>query len=365
MKKKILLVTLFDDHNIGNRLQNFALQKILKKYNTEVTTLDNYYTTAPRIKERFFEKVNEFTKGLGIKKYQKQHQRFIALDALRKANIEFDKKNIGHVIKIKNSKTFEKKWEDYDLAIAGSDQIWHSWRSDPYELPFYYLQFMPHEKRAAYAASFGFEEFPVKDIAQHREGLLGMNYISCREQSGCNLVKNLVGRDSIRVLDPTLLLSAEEWRDTSEQAKEYVRHLDKYIFIYFLGDMTPEYQEYISTVAKKNNIETIINFSDYEDKNISSSGPAEFLYLIDHAEYVFTDSFHCTVFSVLFDKNFKVFKRVQSGFEKMFGRIEDLLASVDKLEAIYGGTTKKSTKDFDELYKKSMKYVEQILEIRG
>ena len=59
-----------------------------------------------------------------------------------------------------NALSFQNDWSSYDLAIAGSDQIWHKWREDEKELPYYYLQFMPQDKRVAYAASFGFEEFP-------------------------------------------------------------------------------------------------------------------------------------------------------------------------------------------------------------
>lgn len=83
--------------------------------------------------------------------------------------------------------------------------------------------------------------------------------------------------------------------------------------------------------------------------------------MINNAEYVFTDSFHCTVFSVLFNKEFTVFRRQQAGFENMFGRIEDLLASKNALEHIYGGTAIEPTNDFDKLYDASIAYLEDIL----
>ena len=260
-----------------------------------------------------------------------------------------------------NEKIFNKNWSSFDIAIVGSDQIWHKWGDDKLELPFYYLEFMPIEKRAAYAASFGFEEFPEKDREQHKNGLRNMRYISCRELSGCKLVSEAIGRNVPHVLDPTLLLSATDWRKIEDQASEFARSWKNYAFVYFLGEQTVEYKKKIRDVMQTQKIDRIIDFSNYMDKNISKCGPAEFLSLIDHAEWVFTDSFHCTVFSVIFDKKFTVFRREQEGFEKMFGRIEDLLASTNKLKYIYGGTTRVATNDFDKLHSDSLNYIDQII----
>lgn len=108
-------------------------------------------------------------------------------------------------------------------------------------------------------------------------------------------------------------------------------------------------------------IDRLIDFFDFNDKDICESGPSEFLRLIDRAKYVFTDSFHCTVFSIIFEQDFTVFRRIQPGFEKMFDRIEDLLASTDKLKHIYGGTSQEPRNDFHELYVYSVHYIENIL----
>lgn len=363
--KKILLITLFDDNNIGNRLQNYALQCVLRRYDVEVTTVDNFYTTVPSAKERIKAQIKRILGFFWKKSYKESYKQYEACEMKRKANKIFDEKNIFPILRTSNQKVFESKWEEYDLVVAGSDQIWHGWRNDSKELPFYYLQFVPYDKRVAYAASFGFSEFPMKDIQWHYKGLLGMKYISCREQSGCELVEQVVGKKVQRVLDPTLLLDKNEWRKISEQASQFAKVQRKYIFLYFLGEITEEYLIKIREIMDESNIDRIINFSDCSNKEISSFGPSEFIYLIEHAEYVFTDSFHCTVFSLLFEKSFMVFRRKQIGFENMFGRIEDLLASVNKLDVIYDGTLKTATKDFTELYKNSIKYIEEILEVKN
>lgn len=360
-KTNILLVTLFDDNNIGNRLQNYALQHILELQDANVSVVDNGYTNYPAIKDKIKIIIKQCLGIIGIEKYRYSFQRFLSEKMKRVANKEFDRKNIHNIINLSNTQIFNSDWSTFDIAIAGSDQIWHRWGNDKLELPFYYLQFMPKTKRAAYAASFGFEGFPEQDLEQHKKGLQEMEYISCRELSGCKLAEEVVGRDVPRVLDPTLLLSAADWRKIEGQAPEYARTQKNYAFVYFLGEQTEEYKKYIRDVMRDQEIDKIIDFSNYMDKNISECGPAGFLSLIDRAEWIFTDSFHCTVFSVLFDKKFTAFRREQEGFEKMFGRIEDLLASTNKLECIYGGTTRVATNDFNKLYSDSMHYISKVM----
>ena len=274
---------------------------------------------------------------------------------------KFNKDNITNIKQISNLDAFSENWSDYDLAVAGSDQIWHKWRCDENELPFYYLQFMPKEKRVAYAASFGFEAFPEKDIAQHRIGIEEMRYISCREESGCQLIKELTGRQVPRVLDPTLLLSADRWRKIEALANEDSKCQKNYAFVYFLGNISDEYRAYIDRTVRELGIDRLIYFGDGQ----TACGPCEFISLIDNARFVFTDSFHCTAFSTVFDKKFTVFRRIEPGFEKMFGRIEDLLSSTDKLEHIYGGTTLKPVNNYDELRNVSIKYLEMVLNIKN
>lgn len=360
--KKLVLVTLYDDNNIGNRLQNFAMLLVLQRKGAQVSVLNNGYTFYPTSIQYFNNVIKRILGFLGMKKYKRKYHQFIAAGIKLRANKLFDEINIKNVIDVKNEHAFQMDWSEYDLAIAGSDQIWHRWKTDKLELPFYYLEFMPSEKRAAYAASFGFESFPEKDLEQHKQGLRGMKYISCRETSGCKLAADMTGKDIPRVLDPTLLLSASEWRKIEEQASEFSKSQKNYAFIYFLGEQTEEYKKCIRNIMGTKKIDKIIDFSDYMNKDICECGPAGFLSLIDHAEYIFTDSFHCTVFSVLFDKEFTAFRRKQPGFENMFGRIEDLLASTGKLDHIYGGTSRKATNDFEKLYTKSMQYIDMIVE---
>ena len=359
--KKVLLITLYDENNIGNRLQNYALQHILELYVEKVITLDNGYTTKPSIFNFIVIVIKGILGVFGKKIYFEEYKKYLADKRRRNANKKFDKLNMSNVLKITNEKAFKRDWSEYDIAVAGSDQIWHKWREDKLELPFYYLEFLPDYKRNAYAASFGREELPLEDLKQHIIGLKGMRYISCREENGCRIIYNNIGREVPRTLDPTLLLGPSEWRKISSQASRYAKKQNKYIFIYFLGEITDEYREFIEMKKLSLGITNIIDFSNRKNAKICKCGPSDFLKLIDQADYVFTDSFHCTVFSVIFEKKFTSFRRKQNGFEHMFDRIEDLLSSVGMLENIFDGTDRHATNDFNILRDNSLKYINFIL----
>ena len=356
--KNVLLVTLFDEANIGNRLQNYALQHVLESYGATVTTLDNYYTNRFSAKTRLKYALKDWLCRLGLRNDGAACREYRRLCRIRKSALTFNRRNLSNVLRLSNAEAFTHDWSAYDLAVAGSDQVWHKWRRDPDELPFYYLQFMPQDKRVSYAASFGFEAFPDADVEQHRRGLNELRHISCREERGCALVNELVGRDALRVLDPTLLLSVDDWRRIGAQARLGTRLREPYAFVFFLGSLTEEYRNYINTVAREASIRKLV-FLD--DPSLKNGGPAEFLQLIDGAAYVFTDSFHCTAFSVIFQKRFMAFRRMEPGFEKMFGRIEDLLSAVNRLDAVYGGCERTPSGDFEALRERSLEYIETVL----
>lgn len=359
--KKILLITIQDNNNIGNRLQNYALQKVLERYGVEVTNLDCGYTSTLSSKVLIKNKIKKYLGCFGIKRYAEKYKIFINTQLRCKSITQFTNKYIANVQNITYENVFEKNWDAYDLAIVGSDQVWHKWRNDPKELPYYYLEFMPEVKRVAYAASFGFDDFPLVDRMEHINGLNGMNEISCREKSGCALVEKTTGKKATHVLDPTLLLKANDWRKIESDIFSVVTLDEKFIFTYFLGNITEEYQKFISNIAQKRGLR-IIDFFDMQNEAIARCGVGEFISLIDHADYVLTDSFHCTVFSILFEREFTVFRRKQEGFEKMYSRIEELLQSMGYMDRAYEWINHDICgESFQELYQNSKEYLEKIV----
>ena len=171
-----------------------------------------------------------------------------------------------------------------------------------------FLLFAPNEKKLCIAPSFGVESIPTEWAERFIKGLNTFENINVREKSGIDIVKSLTGKEAQLVIDPTLLISPEEWRRIE---KEYCT--DKtYDFAYFLG--------------KKPNIVTSNYLLDINDKasgNYYKFSPADFLGLIDNADCIYTDSFHACVFSILFGKRFCAFERKDS-YSKMNSRLNSL-----------------------------------------
>lgn len=345
---KVLLVTLHSI-NIGNRLQNFALQNTLENLNFTVYNPIYSLKEPMSLKEKVIYFVKLVLGIVNVKKYRK-----IIMDKKRKIVFErFDNEFINNKFLVNFDNIYIDNWENYDYAITGSDQVWHKWFNDIYELPYFYLDFMPNDKRIAYAASFGFSYFNPNDKEIHRKGINNMRFISCREKRGQELIYSLTNKKAEIVLDPTMLLTVDEWRQIEKKPKYKVKQ--KYILVYFLGKFD-FYRQDIKEFAIRNDLQ-IINIFDIEDEKHYCTSPEEFIWLVENAMIIFTDSFHACVFSILFHKSFKVFRRKEIGFEDMFDRVESLLNTFRLQDNIFDGN------NIDELNVSDWNYVEDILQI--
>lgn len=212
--------------------------------------------------------------------------------------------------------------EQYDYLITGSDQVWNPYARARKEDTF--LTFMPPERRIAYAASFGISEIPQEWKAKYAKWLSEMHAISVREERGAEIVKELTGRDVPVLVDPTLLLTPEEWNRVAQKP----RWLDvekKYILLYFLSEMPKAARETVQRLAAEKHLE-IIDLMDWRNLDWYTSDPAEFVYLIAHADLIYTDSFHGTVFSILYNRSFVICDRqIRNKKQGMNSRIDTLL----------------------------------------
>ena len=163
------------------------------------------------------------------------------------------------------------------------------------------------------------DDIPQEDKANFTEWLNQMAYISVREQAGADIVKRLTGKTVPVLLDPTMVLDAKDWEKIEEQPLWFDGK--PYICTYFLG----ERPAVISEVAKKMGGIKVINIMDPDDFDSYITTPEEFIFLIHHAELVYTDSFHGTVFSILFHRPFVICDRNEAGMCKMNSRINTLL----------------------------------------
>ena len=215
-------------------------------------------------------------------------------------------------------------------CFAGSDQIWNS--STMYVDPMYYLRFAPAEKRVALAPSFG-RDF-VADYNKEKIGkwISEFAYLSVREDSGVKLIKEMTGREAIQLVDPTLMVDGETWKNIlGIDDKE-----SNYILAYFLDKPSELARKAITELRAALKYEVIAipyQFDDmsYCDKMVSS-GTIEFLDLINNAKCVLTDSFHGTAFSINLHTPFYVFSRAYGTAHSQNSRVESILKKV-KMQA--------------------------------
>lgn len=209
----------------------------------------------------------------------------------------------------------------YSAVITGSDQLW-----SPAGMPtnYYNLMFVSdHTLKISIASSFGVKQIPWYQKKRTKQYLKRIDYISMRENSGSEIVRELTGRDVPVILDPIFFLSRAEWLEHIPDEREIK---DPYIFAYFLG-ASQEHRTAVRKLAKEKGLKivTIRHMDQYirEDEYFGDiapydAGPERFLNLLRNAKYVCTDSFHGTVFSILNEKQFVVFDRYsdQSNFSK-------------------------------------------------
>lgn len=330
--KKVAILTIVSQ-NYGNRLQNYALQEIIKKKGFEVETIRrNKNSMIYNIKNiiHLFLKTNSSTKFWLFNK-----------------KITWSK----HVIGECNLKTLNNH---YDFFVVGSDQVWNPHYSFVgSELDF--LTFTPSNKRIAYAASFGVDVVPDNKVELYKTWLSDFNKISVREYEGAKIIKHLCEKEVEVVLDPTLLLAADDWR------KIYcppIHTRDDYILVYSVDKMGIELKQQVEELQKS---KTVINVKEIANGYNCPIGPAEFLFLIDHASLLLTDSFHGTVFAILFHTPFRIFKR--PGID-MSSRMKSLLkmAGIEEQQFdddIWGKVDNK----IEELRNYSLKFLYNALEL--
>lgn len=312
----IAILTIDDQSNYGNRLQNYAMQNVLKRFgDCQSLWWSVDYDLFTKQKFSVKEKIKFL---LNYKNYQKKVVYDLPLLELKKFQI---KKFTEKYIDVKQIDLIDNDLENsYDFFITGSDQIWNPlfWLNKDKYAKAMFLQFCSSKKRIAYAASFGLSKLPYQYEKQFASYIDSIEHISVRENSAAKIIKNLTGRDVPVVLDPTLMISAEQWASI-EMAPEWYKG-EKFIFTYFLGDIPKSVLEY----AKKRNIK-IYNLTDKRNVDIFASRVEEFIYLIHHCELFCTDSFHGSVFAIQFKKPFIVMNRQEKGAPDMTCRIDTLL----------------------------------------
>lgn len=226
-----------------------------------------------------------------------------------------------------------------DRLIIGGDQVWNDFyfMAEPHMADCFTLNFVPDGmKTFSFSASTGGGRYlSIEQQKRLTPGLRRLGMISCREKSSVPMLEALSEKKVTCVLDSAFLLSPDEWKSIRKPAQS-IAGKDKFAMCCFMGRF-PEWREASKSICKKTNTKVLAfphlgesryykvdySFGDIRD---FSSGPAEFLDLIDKSEFVITDSFHACVFSIIYNKPFYVFLRDESNRNlKTNARIEDML----------------------------------------
>lgn len=314
-KKKIGIVTILKVNNYGAELQAYATQKVLQLMGYDAEIIDYLFYKNPRHKRT---RMSRPTARMSLKKHLEEclfpiianwkTRRFRKAQNERNAKFEeFHRENTRMSVCYDTFDKLKSAKLNYDVIMTGSDQVWNPGiysSLDPYLLRFGDEKM----KRMAYAASFGVSQVPDDLRNYYNEALNRYSAIGVREDNAVNLVRSLSGKEATLVLDPTLLLDKEQWMKVAKPVEGLPDN--PFVLIYELSDI-PYIKQVAMYISEKTGlpIVRICKNASPEDKeskimNIIDAGPAEFLYLFDKAEYVVTNSFHGTAFSVNFGKQF-------------------------------------------------------------
>ncbi len=321
-QKKVALVTCYFQPNYGSMLQALATQEMLDIMNVpnETICIDGLKKEIHDAKMRYFKSrmfsADVIKDKLGYLKLvaaQKLDKKLGKNIALRKKCFEAYSKSKFRVSRPYSSKSeLSRHIEDYTAFLVGSDQLW---LPSNIAADYYTLSFVPDEvRKIAYATSFGVSILPKEQAEAAKQFIPRIDHLSVREQSGQKLIKDLTGIDAKLVCDPTLLLTKKQWGDLIED-KRIIK--GKYIFCYFLGDnrFSRECALFLQKktgykIVALQHLDMYIRSDDtFADETPYQIDPDGFVNLIRYAEFVCTDSFHGTVFSLIHHKNFFTFRR--------------------------------------------------------
>lgn len=310
---RIGILTWLYNGNYGSILQAYALQNYLSKRKYNVESI-NY---RPTVKEKVINLLkNKNSFDLLSDKWELFLLKVVGRQGKRIKDQKFDEFRTQNFnltscyYSPKDIKTIEGK---FDIYLCGSDQIWSPMLFNPV---FYFDFLKDSERLVSYACSFGVSSVPKKKEDVIASLLKRFSAISVRELEGQAIVKKLTDRDAKVVVDPTLLLSSKEWDCI---ASDRIFQED-YILCYFLS-YNKRYWERAIEIAKGKGkkviiIPTVKEAYHYRDEVLEGVGPEEWISLFKYASYVFTDSFHGCVFSLIYRKSFCVFKRFDDNNKK-------------------------------------------------
>lgn len=328
--KKISLLTIHVGENFGSNLQTIATVEALKKHGC-VTTVVNYIPDR-RTWKRFF------------KRYLVSIQSVVKMPFL--LFVEIMNKHIYNSYLAKHVKVskpiypkdnFVDACPKADTYVTGSDQVWNSIHNEGLDKRYYFDGFPQDTVKVAYSSSIGREELPADEYAEVKRMLGSYKAISVRELSAKHLIED-IGYDATHLLDPTFMLTRDDWK--YYMSRRIVKEPYLYVYLpYNIHDKSLIYQT-IRRVAGRRGLKVVASSwhilpERMADRTVYFSNPGDFLSLMYYADYVVTNSFHGTAFSINLNKQFWVY--LPSGFGTrilsilVLCRLQDRLLASDEI----------------------------------
>ena len=289
----------YSSSNYGQILQAYALQKVLNSRGHNCFLVNHGKNITYSLRDKFKRRVLAFFNYLDIPNFSLK-----SLNAINRA-AQFNKFKEQHLQLGPYVADITKSSFDADCFITGSDQVWnHSlFTNVEKELRFYFLTFIKNNEIPAfsYAASFGFEKLDSSLTSTYKELIKKLKKVSVREESGKKISTELGVENALVVPDPTLLLSKEDWKNLLQEKKS--TNLKKKVFIYSLEKDFEIFLGEIKYLRPNRSLEVIHVYPNHRLETHTLS-IQEWLQEISEASYVITNSFHGTVFSIIFEKPF-------------------------------------------------------------
>ena len=312
MRKKVGVITIVDVENYGAELQAFATIRALQEIGYDAELINYPFYKNKR------HKATKLSKPVFAIPFKRKLAEWVSpkLNYLRNnilnATVSRQRKDSFAQFH-KDNTTFSREYRtidclyeanmNYDAYIVGSDQVWNPYNYT--SLDPYFLKFAPKDKKKiAYASSFGVSRLPDFTHTYYKDALQNFTAVGVREENAVMMVRDVADIQAEWVLDPTLLIKGDEWDKYANEVKDVPK---KYVLIY-----EPSVCPYVKTlaihIAKEIGAKVVrLGMDKATDEDITDvlvAGPAEFLWLVRHATFVVTDSFHGTAFSINMNKNF-------------------------------------------------------------
>ncbi len=372
---RIKLVSIHSAHNYGSVLQAYALQEKLKQYSEEVEIIDyrpNYFETqykmfSLRVYKRYkgiFNKILHL--GWRTLKWKKRYTKYKKFEDFMKENYHLTQKYTTFQQLVDNP-------PEADIFFTGSDQLWNTDITEGFDKT-YYLEFVGNDKiKASYAASLGRNKIDLQYQKEYEEALQKLDYIAVREQEAQLELQTYANKKIWVTIDPTLLHEKQMWDKLVQKSK--VKLKEKYIFVYILEE-NEEFVKIVNEISKYLDLKvvSISKKKRFEREEIyAEAGPEDFIYLFQNAEFVITNSFHGTVFSLIFEKRNCIIPHLKTGARmcnlmKKIGLEQRIITKLEDLDLV------KITQEIDyvtvkKLLEKERKnaenYIETVLKNNG